>query len=346
MISEKKITKNGHILFKLEDLTGTINALVPVSNKRLLAFCSSLLLDDVIGIEGKLSNELFIIDQIFQPDIPQKETKTTEEDINLVLISDMQIGSELFLRKNFEKFLSWLKGEVGDEKAREQAGKVKYLTVCGDVVDGIGIYPGQENGLEITDIFEQYKMFSDFMLEVPDYIHVVVCPGNHDAVKTADPQPKLPKDLIPDLYDRDNVTLIGSPGMVEVHGLKTLMYHGTSFDDIIAELPHTSYDQSESVMIESLKRRHVHPIYGGKPITPGKKDHLIIEETPDIFHTGHIHRNGYANYKGVICINSGTWQQVTPYEIKLGHKPTPCILPIVEMKYGRINVLHFDRQEF
>jgi DNA polymerase II small subunit len=283
------------------------------------------------------------VDNIYQPELPLKEFRTTKEDVILATLSDFHIGSKLFMQKNFENFISWINGDFGDEKLRELASRVKYITIAGDMVDGIGVYPGQEEELNLTDIYDQYQAFSDYIQQIPEYIHIIVSPGNHDAVKTADPQPPIPEELLPELYKMNNVTMVPSPAMVEIHGLKTLIYHGTSLDDIIAAIPTLNYEQVDKVMVETLRRRHLHPIYGEKPITPESNDNLVIREIPDIFHTGHIHKNAYERYRGVVCVNSGAWQEVTPYQVKLGHRPTPCILPLISMNSGKINVVRFDK---
>jgi DNA polymerase II small subunit len=343
MVSEKRRTKNGHVLLILEDMSGTVTALVPASNQSLISSSGNILLDEVIAVDGRKSKDLFIIDAVFEPDLPLKDVKTIDEDIMLATLSDFHIGSKLFMQKNFENFIAWINGDFGDEKLRELASKVKYITIAGDLVDGIGVYPGQEEELSLTDIYEQYEAFSDYMQQIPDYIHIIISPGNHDAVKAADPQPPIPKELVPELYKMSNITFIPSPATIELHGLKTLIYHGTSFDGTIAAMPGLNYEQVEKVMVETLKKRHLHPIYGEKPITPEKRDHLVISEIPDIFHAGHIHKNAYEKYRGVICVNSGAWQETTPYQVKLGHKPTPCILPLIGMKSGKINVVRFDK---
>ncbi len=344
IFNEKRTTKNGHVLMNIEDPTGTLNVLIPKSNKRLLEFSANIINDEIIAVEGRLSKELFIADEIYQPEIPIRPVKTTEDDIAIVLTSDMHIGSKLFMKKNFENFLEWLHGKRGNEKQRKLAEKVKYLTISGDNVDGIGIYPTQEEELEESDIFKQYEMLEDYLLKVPDYIHIVLAPGNHDAVKTADPQPQLTKELVPRLYESKDVTLIGSPTMVEIHGLKQLIYHGTCFVDFVNALPTASFDKGSEIMTEMLKRRHLHPIYGGKPITPEKEDYLVIEQVPDIFQAGESHNNSYKIYRGTININAGTWQALTEYQVKQGHKATPAIVPVIETKYGRINAIHFDKQ--
>ena len=40
-----------------------------------------------------------------------------------------------------------------------------------------------------------------------------------------------------------------------------------------------------------LRARHLSPIYGSQtPIAPEMEDLLVIEDVPDIFHVGHVHR--------------------------------------------------------
>jgi len=345
IISEKKDTKNGHVFLKLEDPTGTADALIPQTNQPLIRKSRSLIEDEVLMFEGRLSKSLFIVDDFFEPDIPAREFRGIEEELLLGAISDVHVGSRLFMQKNFEKMVDWLKGKVGDERQREIAGRVKYITVAGDVADGIGVYPGQENELSIGDMYAQYAEIERLFMELPEYIHIVMCPGDHDVVKKADPQPQFSKELVSQTHNLNNFTYISSPGMVKLHGLKTLIYHGTSFIDFIARFSELNFENCAKSMVEMLKKRHIHPYYGGKPITPEKEDFLVIDEVPDIFHTGESHNNSYDFYRGTVCVNSGTWQALTDYIIKLGQKATPAILPLVDMKRGKISTMHFDKDE-
>ncbi len=344
LVTEKKTTKNGHIFMKIEDPTGLMKALVPNNKKETIKQTEDLVNDEVVALEGHMgNNNLFIIENIHYPDIPVKEQRTTEEDIAIVTTSDIHVGSNYFLKENFKSFIDWLKGDKGNKRQRKLAEKVKYVTMAGDLVDGVGIYPEQENELELADIHEQYKQFKKYIEEIPSHIHVIIGPGNHDAVNKADPQPRIAPEIIEELDELPNVIMVGSPAMLKLNGLKYLMYHGTSFDDIIPQIKSASYENIKGVMKKTLKSRHLHPIYGEKPITPEREDHLVIEEVPDIYHTGHVHKNGYDKYRGTICVNSGTWQEMTPFQRKIGHKPTPGKLPVIETKKGKINVLRFDK---
>jgi len=52
-----------------------------------------------------VSEELFIIKEIFWPDIPQRSERKIEEDTAIAGLSDIHVGSKLFLEKSFNEFL-------------------------------------------------------------------------------------------------------------------------------------------------------------------------------------------------------------------------------------------------
>ena len=338
-ISDKRETQKGNTLFELEDLTGTFKAVVS-SNKfskekeQVFEKSKEVLLDDVVAISGRVLEPYIIVDDIEWPDLPVlRERKLIEEDLAIAYISDLHFGSRYFLDHYLESFIDWLHGR-GEE--RELASKVKYIVVAGDIVDGIGVYPNQEKELVVKDIYKQYQMFDDFLERIPDYISVIMAPGNHDAVRRGEPMPAIPKDLV-----KSEIVRVGNPSCVAIEGLKHLIYHGTSMDSLIAALPNASYNHPEKVMVEYLKRRHLSPIYGGNLIIPEKVDYFVIEDEPDVLHSGHVHKNGYALYRGTLVINSGTFQDRTEYQIKQGHVPTPGVVPVYEAKYGRVKSIDF-----
>lgn len=338
-VSDKRETKKGNLFFELEDLSGNFKAVVSSSEfskeqEKTFQKAQALLLDDVVAISGKVLEPYMIVEDIEWPDLPVlRERKLIEKDLTIAYISDLHFGSRYFLDHYLTSFVDWLNGRQG---AKDLASKVKYIVVAGDIVDGIGIYPNQEKELVIKDVYKQYAMFDDFLEKIPDYIEVIVGPGNHDAVRRGEPMPAMPTDLF-----KTDVTRVGNPSFVVIEGLKHIIYHGTSMDSLIAALPNASYNQPEKVMIEYLKRRHLSPMYGGNLIIPEKVDYFVIEEEPDVLHSGHVHKNGYANYRGTLVINSGTFQDRTDYQIKQGHVPTPAIVPIYEAKYGRLKSIDF-----
>ncbi len=214
------------------------------------------------------------------------------------------------------------------------------------MVDGIGVYPTQEKQLVTKDIYEQYRIFRELMKSIPEHIQVVIIPGNHDAVRAAEPQPRLLPEFIGDLASHENIHFLRNPAWLEIDGLRVLMYHGTSADSVIANLNiKDGYAHPEKVAVEMLKRRHLAPVYGDKPLMPVEDDEMvIIGRAPDLFHFGHVHKNAYMEYRGTTIINSGTWQNTTDYQIKQGHVPTPCQLPLYHLKTGALKVLNFNTQ--
>ena len=241
----------------------------------------------------------------------------------------MHVGSTKFHREAFDRFVLWLNGNYGNDKMKEIASHVKYLLVAGDIVDGVGVYPNQMKELVIKDVHKQYNLASKLFEKIPDYIEIIVSPGNHDAPRKALPQPAIAKDFLKTLHESGRAHSLGEPCVVSLHGVEVLMYHGRSLDDIIATVPGLDHDHPENAMKLLLQSRHVSPLYGGKTmLSPENRDFLVIERVPDIFHAGHIHVLGCCNYRGVLIVNSGGWQEQTEYMQKLGLVPTPGKVPV------------------
>jgi DNA polymerase II small subunit len=103
------------------------------------------------------------------------------------------------------------------------------------------------------------------------------------------------------------------------------------------------YNHPEKAMKLLLQSRHLAPVYGGKtPLSPENRDPLVIEHIPDIFHAGHVHALGYCNYRGVLVVNSGAWQEQTDYMRRLGFTPTPGKVPVVNLQTMEVTVLPFS----
>ncbi len=343
IVTKKITTKNNNILVELEDETDQAKIIFINSSsqqlKQVFDDATKLVNDEVIGIKGKISNQFIIASEIIWPDVKINPMKKIEDDFSIAFISDIHAGSKLFLENNFIHMLKWINGETN--KDIEIVKKLKYIVIAGDVADGIGVYPNQEKDLIIPDIYQQYSLLFNLLNAIPDYIHIFIMPGNHDATQRAEPQPRLDKSITKD-FEKDNIHFIENPCFLTLNKVNILSYHGTSLDSIISSIPNMSYLKPEMAMQELLKRRHLSPIYGGNIILPGFNDDLVIDKTPDILHMGHIHRNGLTEYKGVKILNSGTWQAKTEFQTRQGHIPTPCQLPIFDTKSNNFKILNFS----
>ena len=261
-------------------------------------------------------------------------------DFGAVFISDVHIGSSTFLEDAFSRFIKWINGDFGDDGQQEIAQNVKYLVIGGDIVDGIGVYPHQEKELTIKDINGQYEEAARFLGDIRRDIKIIITPGNHDAVRLAEPQPAIPETYAESLYKLKNVNIISNPGVVSLDGINTLIYHGRSFDDMAMSVKGFSHQQTDLVMKELIEKRHLAPIYGERtPLASEYEDHLVIKEVPDIFHTGHVHINSYKKYKGIHLINSGTFQSQTEFQKIYNIVPTCAEVPVINN--GSFKLLKF-----
>ncbi len=340
MVTSLSETSRGSVMISLEDPTGSINAILSTPEEKK---DSNIVLDEVLGLEGRISKGFFIIDRLARPHVPVKETHQKVDDpISVVLLSDLHVGSREFLEKEFLRFLSWLNGGVGRGDQRALAESVKYMIIAGDIADGIGIYPNQEEDLLINDVSEQYNQVARLLSHVPEHISIIITPGNHDAVRFAEPQPALPENIAGPLYELPNVTMVGNPAYVSLHGVNFLIYHGRSFDDMVASMSGLSYQSPTQIMIELLKRRHLAPIYGERTsIAPEKEDYLVIDKLPDVFHGGHVHTVGVTDYRGILVANSGAWQTQTEYQKTLNLIPDPCRVPVINLNTFHTTVMRF-----
>ena len=343
MVTEKREAKQ-NIILTVEDLQASATVLIThKSSEALHRKAQMLLTDQVICLAvAKTRSRLFIAEDIIFPEVGQKPHHRAKEPVYAVLTSDLHVGSTKFNKEAFKRFIFWLSGKHGNTKAKEIAGRVKYVLIAGDIVDGIGVYPNQAKELTIRDIKKQYAYAAKIIEKIPDYIEVVISPGNHDAPRKALPQPAISNESLDKLQKTGRVHSLGDPCAVRLHNVDVLMYHGRSLDDIIGTVPGIDHNHPEIAMKLLLQSRHLAPQYGGKTLlSPENRDHLIIESPPDIFHAGHIHVLGCCNYRGVMIVNSGGWQEQTEYMQKLGLIPTPGKVPVVNLQTMETSILSF-----
>jgi DNA polymerase II small subunit len=327
LVNDIRSTASGHWLIELEDTTGTFPALV-MKDRPIAELVDELLLDECIAVQGTLADDSGILftDSIHFPDVPRTfRPSTADRHVQAALISDVHVGSQEFMADAWQRFADWLH--------TEEAEHVEYLLIAGDMVEGVGVYPDQDEELDIIDIFDQYEAFSEYLKAVPGDMEIVMIPGNHDAVRLAEPQPGFDEELR-NIMSAHDPKITGNPSTVTIEGVSVLMYHGVSLDEVIAEHPEdkASYDEPHKAMYSLLKKRHVAPQYGGKMrLAPETKDYLTIDTVPDIFHTGHVHKLGWGKYHNVLAVNSGCWQAQTAFQKKVNIDPDVAHAPIVDL---------------
>jgi DNA polymerase II small subunit len=318
---------NGGRIIEIEDETGTMTLFT--SDRKIM---NHITLDAVIGVVAERSRTNFYARDILLPDVVvDRRVSRSEENATIAITSDVHIGSKTFMSEKWTAFIEWL----GTQDT------VRYVLFAGDNVDGVGIYPGQEKDLAVTNVYEQYELFATELDKIDDKSkEIIVLPGNHDAVRPAEPQPALSEE-IRTLFS-NNVLCVGSPCFMRVCNVPIIAYHGRCMDDFIYANSEFTHNKPIDMMVEMLKLRHLAPIYGGRvPIAPESTDYMVIDEIPDIFVTGHVHSFGVGRYRSITLINGSTWQSQTDYQRMLGFQPNPGNVALVDLKSGEISTKSF-----
>jgi len=331
--------KPGSKHFDIEDESGSISVYINPEKHRL---ASELLVDEIVHIKGKTSSDwqepLLFADQVIWPEISLKPPARRASGESVVaFLSDLHVGSKTFLPHAWNRFVKWINGE--DALAR----RVSTIVICGDNVDGIGIYPGQEDDLLIPDIQEQYKSCAELFEEIRGDVSIVIIPGNHDATRPGEPQVALPGEIKAMFHDKRFI-FTGNPCLLSIEGLYVLAYHGRSIDDLISCVHGLSYSEPDKAMIEMLRRRHLVPVYGAStPIYPSSEDSLVIDTVPHVLVTGHVHYASLSEYRGVTLINASTWQSQTEYQKMRNFSPVPARVPIYDLAEMKARMLDFSK---
>ena len=347
-VSGKRITKNKNLLLEVEDLTGSSVILVNRENRDLFARAKNLLLDDIVAFKVSGSSKMLFANDFVYPDASLENEKFAEVDEYVAFSGDFHIGSKMFLEKNLLKFVDWLNCKVGDERQRAIAGKVRYLFLAGDNIDGVGIYSGQEDFLNIKSCKKQYEKLVEILSKVREDIEIVMCPGQHDAVWVGEPQSVIPKKWAPGLREMKNLHLVQNPSLVEIGGgFKVLMYHGAGINRFIDELSDIrmkfGHSSPTRVVKEILKRRHLSPTHGLVDYLPCRDgDPMVIRTVPDIIVTGDQHRAEVDSYNNILMVAGSCWQSVTSFEEKIGVTPIPCRVPLFNLKTREIKIIDFS----
>lgn len=320
MVKEVRSTKNRNLILTVDDLHGEVSVLVPKESPQSK---EPFLPDEIVGLRLWVSRDedrIASVKETVRPGIPTThQPRKSAQPSRVMFLSDLHVGSKMFLHDSWSELTAFLRGESIDPG---MAAEIRHVVIAGDLVDGIGIYPGQERDLAIPDIVEQYTEFGRLIREIPARINIVAIPGNHDAVCPAEPQPPLGKEIV-ELFP-SNVRMVGNPSLFALDGVMVEAYHGRGFDDIIPNLPSASYERPTEVMKRMLSMRHLSPIYGGKiPLAPLPRDGLVVDPIPDILVTGHTHTAGAERYRGVLLLNASAWIGETEYQRMRNVKPSP-----------------------
>lgn len=349
LVWSKFVSKNDNYFVDLEDPRSNelmrIGWVVDENDRQIKEMFEEIIEDEVIAVRGTLADDGGIIwgddevrrgrPPIMFPDVPRKRGKNTPNTpVQAALISDVHVGGEDFYPTYWNQFVDWVRTNP----------KVKYIFIAGDLVEGIGVYPDQDEELDILDIHDQYAMTGLMFEQFPDDVQIFASVGNHDTVRLAEPQPTLDDKFTK--YFPDNVEFVGNPANINVNGVDVLMYHGMSINSIAEVVPGLDAEEPIPIMELMLKKRHLAPIYGKNVrLAPEEEDYLVIEDTPDVLHSGHVHKYGQGEYNGVKIVNTATWLGQTSFQKSKGIVPDVGYWSVLDLSTRDITEKVVEKEE-
>ena len=349
MVADIRRSRSGGRIVELEDRTGSITIFVRAEDPA----AGTLLLDDVIGVTAKFAEDkqkggagdMMFCSRVQYPEVlwtHHNQGGIDFDPVSVAFASDIHMGSKEFLEKDWDKMMTWMNSD--DETARN----IKYFVLSGDVVDGIGVYPGHDKNLSIHNVYDQYEMCARKLDELPDHITPVILPGNHDAVRPAEPQPVL-EPLIQQRFN--SAVHVGNPARLYLHHgavsdskpFQVLSYHGKGIDDMVPRMAHVTYERPAEAMKEMLKKRHLAPMWGERnALSPETEDQMVIREIPDLFVTGHTHAHQVEWYRGTPLVVSSTFQNETDFMNMLGYQAKKSRLTVYNLRNRSTRVIPFQ----
>jgi DNA polymerase II small subunit len=324
--------------------------LINKDKKDLYEKSHDITLDSILGFKGSGNREIFFVDDIIFPEAVLPERKKAIAEESAIFIGDLHIGSKNFMEENFLRFLNYLNGKIpGTEK---EVSKIKYIFIVGDLIAGVGNYPGQELEISLPDLESHFVKAAELLDKIPKNIQIILCPGNHDGIRLMEPQPILDEKYAWPIFNLKNITLTTNPSLINIastknfEGFNVLMYHGYSFfyyaDNVDSLIIDKAAHKPELIMKYLLKNRHLAPTHASIQYFPSERDSHIIREIPDIFLAGHTHKSAVTYYNNVLCISVSGWERLTEYMEKRGAKPDFCKIPLLNLKTRSIKILDFE----
>lgn len=358
LVSDFQVTKNGHHIITIEDKSGAVKCFVNKDNTELIEKIKVLCLDEGIGIVGKVGKDIIWSDDIIIPSPPLavELKKIEDEESYVVCISDLHIGAHVFQDEAFSKCIDFLNANTNNESLNEIASKIKYVMIPGDLIEGIGIYPGQGKDARILSTEKQYHEVAMWLNQIPKSIAIIMIPGNHDTNRLSEPQPPIPYEKAYAVYNLENALIFSNPSIVTIFnqdtsgGLECYSYHGGSYFYYAQEIQYLrekgGAKAPEEVVKFLLEKRHIAPSHGSTLYIPDtQEDPLIIKKMPDLFFTGHTHKLSLANYKGCTIVSGGCWVEMSDYQEKMGMFPDVGKCVLINAKTRKPKIINFYTEE-
>ncbi len=338
LVWDKWSNDNDNYFLELEDVDTNESFRVVFTDDSFKERFERIVLDEFIAVRGTVSDDGGILfgdsekrqgrPPIMFPGVNSNRSKTTKifKETKAAFISDIHIGADEFFPEYWNEFIDWVR----------TTPSLKYIFIAGDIVEGVGVYPNQDEELEVVDIKDQYALAGRMFEEIPEEVDVIASVGNHDSIRLAEPQPTLYDKYT--YYFPDNVEFVSNPAMVSIENISILLYHGMSINTFAELVPSIDISPPTDALELMMEKRHLSPTWGKNVrLAPEETDYLVIDEVPDVLHCGHVHKYGVSEYEGVNLLNTACWQGQTDFQKSKGIEPDVGYWSVMELSTGKID---------
>jgi DNA polymerase II small subunit len=348
MVQDTRVLHTNKFVIQLENPESNIlTRCVMVQDSESFPEYREILRDTVVGIEGVLPKNYqggeitaFWGRDVIRPSFNPIDFKSTTESYKILFISDIHFGSNNFIRSIFAKLIQFLSLQKLTPQNEELASKIGTLMIVGDLIEGIGLFPDQKDEIVYHSLQSQYEGLSILLQEIPKDIEIIIIPGEHDATQIPNPQPAIDKQIGKTLLTLPNLRNHGNPLRLTIEDMTILAFHGQGHEILFEK--HFDADPLNPIrgIKDLLEYRHLFPEYGSfNPITPFKRDYLVINEIPNVVVSGHFHQAHFEEYKGVKILTCGSFQREENKKTKDIINASLGRFPILDTQTGQVEMI-------
>ena len=352
MVQDTRVLTTNKFVIQLENPKSEIlTRCVMVQDSESFPGYRDILRDSVIGIIGVLPKNFqggyitaFWGKDIIRPGFQPKEFRSTTDSHKILFVSDIHFGSQNFVRSVFAKLIKFLTLNDLDSQFQKLASEISTLMIVGDLVEGVGLFPDQKSDILYHSLQAQYDGLSVLLRDIPKNINIIVIPGEHDATQIPNPQPAIDKKIAKGLLELPNLESFGNPIRLSIENMSILAFHGQKNEVLFEKHLHLDPINPIIGIQHLLEYRHLYPEYGSfNPITPFKRDYLVIDEIPDVVVSGHFHQAHFKEYKGVKIITCGSFQREEHKRSKDKLNTYLGVFPVLDTHTGEVEMLDLKK---
>jgi len=237
--------------------------------------------------------------------------RSSGDDRFLVLISGLELATNVATHFHVQLFVDWIYGLLGDEQENGKVSKIVQVLIAGNSIRSIPMK--KPNYRDKIDDFprdiQAIKQLDDILLQLASSVDVQIMPGEFDPTDRTLPQQAFHKCLFPKACEYSSFHRVTNPNQFEIEGRLVIGSSGQTVQDVFR---FTNLEDPIDIMDKILDWGHQIPSAPDTmPCYPFEgQDPFIIKEMPDIFFVSNQQsfqtslKNSNGNTTRLICVPS------------------------------------------